>query len=167
MDDEAKSRDLRRDFILREHEALQEKMSRAAADLSRIETIVPLSVAAFYAWLATEGGEVRHLSNWLLWAPVALVLFGAVRHDVRYRYIDVLEAYLVGMEREVYGEGGNPPGWENHWKSQGNRSNRYIRYTMWAALLVATLTVACLGERLLPRQGTPSEAVATAPKIAR
>jgi hypothetical protein len=101
--------------------------------------------------------DFRHLTNWLLWLPVALVLYGAVRHEVRYRYIDVLEAYLVEMEREVYGDGGKPTGWENHWKEEGNRRNRHVRHAMWAGLLVATLTVACLGDTLFPRQGPSTE----------
>lgn len=158
-------RNLQEDFMLREHEALQDKMSRSAADLWRIDTIVPLAVAAFYAWLAKDGGLVGKTFNWLLWVPAGLVLFGVCKQELRYRYIDVVEDYLRRMEKAVYGERDDIKGWENDWKSKGSKGNRHIRRAVWALLFLATLVIAVNGPSLYEPQRTPLEVNGQAPSL--
>lgn len=151
------ARTLQEDFILREHEALQDKMGRSAADLWRIETLVPLGVAALYAWLAKEGGQIGAIREWLLWVPVGLVLFGACRQELRYRYIDVVEDYLMRLETSVYGEREDLRGWENHWKSMGSYGNRYARRVVWTAVFVASVLIALNGRTLYAPQTPPPQ----------
>lgn len=141
-------RAFRDDFIRREHEALQEKMSRSAADIWRVETIVPLAIATLYAWLAKDSGHIGPIFGWLLWVPVGLVLFGACRQEIRYRYMDVVEDYLIQLERTVYGTRSSLVGWENHWKLKGSHGNRHARRVFWGIVLVATVLIAVHGDRL-------------------
>jgi hypothetical protein len=154
---------LQQEFMLREHEALQEKMSRSAADLWRIEAIVPLAIAALCAWLAKEGGQVGTILNWLLWIPVGLVGFGFIRQEIRYRYIDVVEDYLIRMEKSVYGKEGDLRGWENHWKARGSHGNRHTRRLVWAILLLATVAIAANGSSLYEPKARVAPSAASLP----
>jgi hypothetical protein len=163
MGEDSFGRTFKEEFMLQEHEALQGKMSRSAADLWRIETIVPLAIAALYAWFAKEGGHLGHISSWLLWVPVGLVVFGACRQELRYRYINVVEEYLIRLETAVYGETGDLRGWENHWKVAGSYGNRHARRVVWGVVFIASVLIALNGRELYAPQADSSTSLQGAP----
>lgn len=143
--------DFQQQFILTEYVALQSKIERAVGDLFKIETVIPLSVAIFYTWLAKDGTRAGLFHSWLLWIPAILVLIGWLRQEIRYKYIGSIETYLTRVEELVYGnrDTGQPEGWERYYRRSGSPWNRHLRRCVWIALLVGCCVLAWKGG-LLP-----------------
>lgn len=144
-------------FMLHEHNALQEKMRHAISDLYLTETIVPAAIAVIYAWL--YGGELggREVPYWMWWMPLVMVMFGALRQHLRYRRLWGYETYVRSIERAIYGKptraGRNKPwGWETYWLKKVSRSGApgkwrvsahgLMRGLFWGLLIVGTFILA-------------------------
>jgi hypothetical protein len=134
----------RDEFLLREYDAVQEKIGHAVRDLARTETIVPVAMAALYAWLVKDGGIVAKQAPWVYFIPVGLALIGLLRQEARYAYLRVTEEYVRSIEKDVYGEDGKPlQGWENFYEKKSIRYHHGLRTVIWIALLTLSFVYAC------------------------
>jgi hypothetical protein len=134
----------RDEFVLREYDAIQAKIDHAVRDLARTETIVPVAMAALYAWLVKDGGTLARQAPWIYFIPVGLALIGLLRQEARYAYIRVAETYLRKVEVEIYGQGAEPiEGWENFYQNKSVRNHHVLRVIIWIALLAVSFTYAC------------------------
>jgi hypothetical protein len=130
--------------MLCEHAALQTKIEQSVGDLYKTETIIPLALAIFYAWLAKA--EADKFMPWILYLPVILVVIGFFRQEVRYSYINSMQEYLMKIETALYDNAveGSPEGWETHFSRSWRRlpAFRYLRRLVWSLLFVVSLAVA-------------------------
>ena len=152
-------RTFREEIMLAEYEALQLKIERSVGDLFKIETVIPIAIAAFYTWLAKEGSQVGIFHSWLLWLPVMLVVIGLLRQEVRYRYLGNIERYLMKIEEVAYKgwDEDYPEGWERYYRRRGSPWNRHLRRAVWIVLLAGSATIAWTGG-LLPSSPKPEVA---------
>lgn len=140
-----RERTIQEEFMLAEHAALQTKIEQSVGDLFKTETVIPLALAIFYTWLA-KGGNNDLFKPWILWLPIILTIIGFLRQEVRYRYINSMQQYLMKIELELYHGRAeqSPEGWENHFCHVWRRlpSFRYLRRLVWLVLLLGSLAVA-------------------------
>ncbi len=144
--------------LLAEHAGMQEKIRHATLDLYRTETIIPLAIAAIFAWLYGDGQDASRLPRWILAIPVALTILGAARQFMRYKYLGCAHGYLKLLERKLYpAESDGDLGWEAYWEKNDTSRHKWMRILFWSLLGVATLVLAVQG----PPARTPSQAAAT------
>ena len=132
-------------FLLHEYDALQDRIARSVTDISKIETIIPLAIAAIYAWLWKDGIDAGAAAKWFHLIPPMLTVFGILRQEVRNSYIKKVEQYLRRVERRVYGQTdlhNSVCGWENYYASVLSTAHRLLRRTFWGMLLASTTALA-------------------------
>ena len=121
----------------------------------KLETLTMAGVAALYAWLATHNVHGR---PWLI--GVALVVLACFRALVLGGRILFIKRYLVGLEREWFGDKAAAVGYENHfarlslWKWY-----MHVRFTavvVWLVLLLATAVAPCYLDTNQPATQMPA-----------
>ncbi len=130
---------LKRDFMLREYDALQVKQKYCFEDLARTEAYVSLAIGAMFAWLSLNIGPGSAVGPIFFAIPAALACLGAWRQYVRYRYINRLGAYLRAIEQQIYGDplsDDAPHGFERFENGNGGRKLR--RAIFWVLLIALT-----------------------------
>lgn len=142
---DAAGRPVRQDFTLSEYAALQAKIDRAVTDLQRVETVVPLAIAAVYVWLWKDSVQAGAAARWLHLLPPVMAMFGLHRQEVRYAYISKVETYLRRVEAATYGQcdlHNSVCGWERYYGSVVHYGHRNARRIFWFVLILATSLLA-------------------------
>jgi hypothetical protein len=144
----------KREFAMREHEAMQAKIQRAVEDLYRTETIIPLAIAAIYAWLWTDSSRIGVATAWLHLLPPVLAVLGLLRQKVRNGYLKLAETYVQRIERDVYGQCDPHTdicGWETYYLTDRETGHHKLRRSFWLLLIAVTSGLAAyvLWTRLL------------------
>jgi hypothetical protein len=131
-----------RDFAMQEHLAMLGKLDRAGEDIYRTETVVPLAIAGYYAWLLSRTNCVV-MPWWLYLVPPVLSALGGARYIARRRYIRQVETYVRMLEAGLRGINSSAGGWEHYFE---NKLRWYwsVRALFWSALTVATAAGALL-----------------------
>jgi hypothetical protein len=130
-----------RDFALQEHSAMQAKLERAGEDVYRTETLIPVALAAFYAWLLARDASAP-VPAWLYLVPPILSVLGGLRVFARFTYIQQAEIYVRSLEAFLARESTAPRGWETFFQ---DKIKWYwpVRGLTWTMLVAATSFVAC------------------------
>lgn len=144
----------RHDFLIIEHSGLLEKISHAATDLYRTETVIPLAMAVIYAWLYRSDVSASHVPGWAWSVPIIIAVFGAWRQLLRYISLWGMHEYLRKIETELYGEVADDlcRGWENYWLVAVHPEHQFLtwkvtshgvmRTIFWALLIVGSTVLA-------------------------
>ena len=125
---------------MQEHGAMQAKLVRAGEDVYRTETLIPVGIAAFYAWLLSRDASAA-VPTWLYLVPPILSVLGGLRVVARFKYIQQAEIYVRELEKFLRQDPQAPCGWETFF---ANKIIWYwpVRGFMWTILIVATSFVA-------------------------
>ena len=116
------------------------KIDRAGEDIYRIETVVPLAIAGFYAWILSR--ENCDTMPWWLYAiPPFLAVLGCVRYFARSKYIRACEEYIRMLECKLRGDDSDPEGWEHFYVLNGIRWYWSVRTVFWILVVIATTSV--------------------------
>ena len=128
--------------MLREYESLQSKIHRNVEDLHRIETIIPLAIAAIYAWSFKDGVGLSSDAPWIYVIPPLLSVIGLLKQRSRNLYIGLAENYIRRIEDDIYGCGVDRSngicGWENFYAIDRDKGHRTLRVFFWYALMIST-----------------------------
>ena len=132
-------------FACQEHQQMHEKITRAAEDIHRTETIIPVAIAALYAWILKDGEPRVSISVILYFVPPALAVLGWLRYLARREYIRTVERYVRDVEDYCYAGAtkGHPQGWENRFKDEA-KWYWLIRSGFWFGTLAVTATIAAV-----------------------
>jgi hypothetical protein len=144
----------RSEILLAEHAGVLEKIRHASTDLYRTETVVPLAIAAIYAWLYGSSGMVPRQAPDFFWMlPVLLAVFGAWRQWLRYAALNGYAEYHRKIESDLYREMETGrgdwacSGFEHYWVKihplwgwgrLRMRSHAWMRSLFWGLLIVLT-----------------------------
>lgn len=131
-----------RDFALQEHVAMLAKLDRAGEDIYRTETVVPLAVAAYYAWLLSRP-HCAAMPWWPYLVPPILSFLGYARYSARLRYIRQAEKYVRKLESRLRGVYSETRGWEHFYKGK-LKWYWAVRTAFWLSFILATTSVAIL-----------------------
>jgi hypothetical protein len=136
MGQDRMAREQRDVFRMREYEAVLSRIVDARTDVTRVETLYPLAIAAVYAWVFTNPPAIAALWTLALMIPVGIAFLGIVRLYSRRKHIALLEAYIRGFEAEAYGPDSDL-GWERRYAKENP-----LRTMIWLRVLSALLILA-------------------------
>jgi len=133
---------------MREYEAVLDKMGHARSDITRAETLYPLAIAAIYAWIFATPPAIAVLWRIALYLPVGIAALGIIRLYSRRKHMALLEAYVLDLESEIYGDDAEL-GWERRYAREKPLAFMiYVRAAYSLAILAGTIWIACHADTL-------------------